>query len=586
MDRLRRLFLGTIVLLLGACHEHEPFCDGATCQPPTEDAQPPEPRSGGAPASAGGAGGATSYGGAAGEPSVDCESDDDCDDDRACTGQETCDGGVCEPGQAPSCEQGTVCVEQSRAFSCEYPDIGSWLIITSPGAVYGLPSSEIGRRSPLLLAEQKVADGVFSGFSDTYFAPDGSRVWVLFWNDDVFTNSLFEATLGAGLPGKLERVKGLPTRGAFSMPRFSADSRFAYVEDDDSGLYSLVFDPDEPARHETYLLGAAEFEWYSPPAFCTDSSLLLVSGGQLPSEDSEQSPSKTRIFDLATGTRPRPIELGAGEAVISGDASVFLLAGIDRVDLVTCEREPGFTLVSKLDRPSATLRLGREYADIAAGEAREIYSLSNPTAPVLVYACTDCYLSWHEDERFVFVNLAEDGFWLELQGDQAPARHSPVEPEDEDPDLATVADGDSAFLVQGEEATLGKGASDETYEFRLVSREDPSHTEPIVRLGHHRRGRLEWADVDAGVALVTRQEDVQELWLLRFGEAPFTEELVASADAVTLFFSVSPDLTGFAYAWTSDGLPLKPVAFQPFARGTAALSLGVRGFPSFGPGLP
>ena len=175
---------------------------------------------------------------------------------------------------------------------------------------------------------------------------------------------------------------------------------------------------------------------------------------------------------------------------------------------------------------------------------------------------------------------------MELQGDQAPARHSPVEPEDEEPDSAIVADGDSAFLVQDEEATLGEGASEETYEFRLVFREDPSHSEPIARLGHHPQGRLEWANVNAGVALVTRQGDVKELWLLRFGEVPFTEELVASADAVSSF-TVSPDLTGFAYTWTNDGLPLKqPVVFQPFAREAAPVSLGVWGVTSFGPELP
>jgi hypothetical protein len=583
---------GALLAASSGCRQHEAFCKGSACEPAGE------PRTeGGAPAS-----GRTPVahagrsGGNGGEPgAAECHRNTDCDDRQSCNGPELCVDAACQSTAAPICLAGTECVETAAGHDCRYRTPSPWLIFEGRAAVYGLPLAEIDKRDPFLLGEQNVAEGVTAGFADSFFSPDGRRLWASFYSEDVWESTLFQVSLGPGLPGRLEPVRDLPNRGSFFDPVFAADGRHGFVEDEYSGLYLFDFTNEDASRYRGKLLGQLAHAWYARPAFCSDSRLLVVSG-EVPSSEDRNAPSTAAwLFELGDDGELSKSELGPGAAMVSPDGRLIVLQGPDRVEVLGCQKELPRAELSDRYWESVSFAGKGRYVRLSEQDQHAIYSVANPFEPVLVFNCTECFVSWDDAEQHIFAHLPEDSQWLEMRGEETPVPGVPERIALLGEELAgrVEATGKEAFLVKGPEYDLeastsmgGAGGRPEvttTSEFGLIFRAAPTSIEPIVRAGHHEEGWLEWSDVDAGLAIVRRNSGDAELWLLRFAQRPFTEELIVAGPG-TSELAVSPELSGFAYSIVE---PLQPkrnkTVWQPFAQGKTPVELNVPGRPRFGP---
>jgi hypothetical protein len=605
MDRLRRTIL--IAWLVGAalsasavsCREHEALCSGLTCAAPQVVGGAGGEAS---PAFEGGSGGdATAPGGAAGAAgapleSAACRRDDDCDDRLSCNGSESCHAGQCSPGTPLKCTMGTACVEGKSAGECHFPEASPWLIVLSGGDVYGLPAAELERRDLLRLGHRD-APSVIGGFGSASFPLDGSRVWLNFYSGGFTRNSMFDVSLGPGLPGPVTPVRELPTEGGFFDPVFAADSRHAIIEDEYSGLYLFDFPAGDPNGYRGRRLGDFEYDWLYEPAFCKDSDLLVTSGRVSPEDLASELPEPAVwMFDARDSAELRETKLGDGQAAVSQDGAWIALVGSDGVELVGCERAlPRFGLAEGTWKEVEFKQRGAYVQLMKQNEAFSydfaIYSLAGSSRPVLAYSCSDCFIDWSEDERVIDVG----GTLLELQGDSSPTPYAGdgvelllgVEWAER-----VVDTGSSAFLVQlPEERTQdgGRGTTASSYEFGVIARDTPTRVIPILRDGTgHTPASVWWSDVDHGLALVERSVDSSaQLWLLRYADLPFTEEYLGPlepADGNVRYAKVSPDRRGVAYSFLNRDIgEFSDVFWQPFERGHERVALGVTGEPTFGP---
>ena len=601
---LRRSFVCSVVLLAGSagCRSHEPLCIASGCDPSGAAAG----SDGGAPAStdspesqlSGRGGGRGDAGGATEPGTAACRRDADCDDQHACNGQELCVDAACQATAVPICTDGTACVEDVVGPDCRYSTSSPWLIIQGRTAIRGLPLAQIGQRELFLLGEQEVAEGVTTGFGDSHFSPDGRRVWIPFFSEDVWESTLFEVLLGPGLPGQLERVPDLPELGSFSDPVFSADGRRGYVEDENSGLYLFDFESENPERYQGRLLGELEYAWYNSPRFCHDSRLLVVSGEAPSAEDWDAPFTPAWLFALGSNGEVSQTELGTGVATVVGQGRLIVLQGPGGVEVLGCQRELPRVQLAEGTWDEVTSKDGGLYIELRKEEEHVIFSMADPQSPVLVFACDGCSPSWAGDQEHIEAVVSDESVWLELRGNDSPVPGLPESLKLLGEELAgrVEATGEKAFLVKGFEYELeanagaagaaGQPDNSTTSEFGLVFRENPTVVEPITRTGHHVEGWLEWSDVDAGLAIVRRQTEGPELWLLRFAERPFTEVLIAAGQG-TSELAVSPDHSGFAYSFAEPReLKRNKTMWQPFAQNSAPIELAVPGRPTFGPRLP
>jgi hypothetical protein len=521
------------------------------------------------------------------EPSG-CRDDADCADEVRCNGLESCEGGECRPGATLICTMGTRCVELEATAECRFPEPSPWLLVLSGGAVFGLPVAELGRRSLLPLGERDVASG-FSGFAFAEVSPDNRRVWLHFYHGTFRDVSMFGVSLGAGLPGPMAPVHDLPTIGSFLTPVFSADSRYAFIEDEYSGLYLFEFSDEDPNRYRARLVGVYEPAWYDQHGFCENSELLVASGRVDWDEDQPSEPSAW-LLDSGAGPELRETELGPGSTYISSSGRLLALAGAEGVELLTCDRSLARVPLAAGEWRNVIFMHGDSYVALSSFGDYEIYSIADRSAPVLVYSCSDCEVEWPGEGLIRVTGTSEDGVF-ELQGDSPPKPS--VDENSESPlpaELAelVVASGTRAFLLQAPEEVIkagGADGSDASREFSVVDRAEPGQVLPILREGSgHDEGSVLWTDMDRGLSLVTRSRaSSEELWVLHFAEPPFTEELIDS-DSASARAAVSPDGRGFAYWFTeSDSPDGSEIVWQPFARGSQGVPLGVTGEPMFGP---
>lgn len=591
---LTPLWVGAAVAsVVGGCREHDSLCASdcsstAVVDPRGEGGNATaSPSQGGADAAAGA--GASGGSNVPLEP-VGCGDDADCADQLRCNGSERCEDGACQPGTELSCTMGTQCVELETVAECRFPEPSPWLVVLGAGAAFGLPVAELEKRSLFPLGERDVASG-FSGFVFHYFSPDGRRLWLFSYHGSFRDASMLSVVLGAGLPGPMTPVHDLPTVGSFVSPVFSADSRHAFIEDEYSGLYLFDFSDQDPNEYRGRLLGVYEPDWYEEHGFCEDSDLLVASG-RVEFENGEPSGRSAWLLDSGAGTEIRETELGVGNTYVSGSGKLIALVGEEGVELITCDRSLARTPLASGDWMDVSFVGGDKYVELRFFGDYQIFSIANPSAPVLVYSCSSCDVEWPFDGVIRVSGTTEDGL-LELQGD------APLKPYlGEDPDAVplsaelaerVVARGTDLYLLKAPEVIgaggAGGAAGETSSEFGIVRGTDPDRVVPIVREGSsHAVGTLEWSDVDRGLAIVTRSSDSSdEVWLLRFAEPPFTEELVGSGKASALT-ATSPDRRGFVYWFKDwDTNELSEIVWQPFARGSQSVPLGVTGEPMFGP---
>jgi hypothetical protein len=259
------------VLVVAGCRSHTAVCDDVDCRS-TGSAGAAEVASGagGIPDNAAGAGAGAGAGGAA-VSELECTSDADCMRGTLCDGVETCVEGVCQNGDAPSCEPGTMCLPDSSDGACVYTESSPWILVSYDDRITGLPRHLLGTRDLVTLAERK-NNARSSPFLYATWSPSGADALVV---TEEFDDGVREARMrfGAGLPAPLAPFAELPNWFPLEQldNTFAPDgSRLAIHDRFDGSLYliSLEEPPAPTRRFETDIV-----------AFCADPATWLGTAG-------------------------------------------------------------------------------------------------------------------------------------------------------------------------------------------------------------------------------------------------------------------------------------------------------------------
>jgi hypothetical protein len=220
------------------CREHEPVCNGAQCSA--------------AAAFVAGASGAPALPddddvvAAGGAPSSGCASDAACDNMHSCDGQERCVQGRCESGTPMVCPDGTVCRE-GEAEACGFEEASPWLLTSSQGDLWGLPTRELARGGQLrrlLRGTQEPREHI----TTVTWAPDGSQA-IASTALPQFRAGFLSLAFGEGLPSAPTRLRDVPLWvTGLGDPYFSPDSRYVFVYDWTSGSYLVSLKDDRPTQ--------------------------------------------------------------------------------------------------------------------------------------------------------------------------------------------------------------------------------------------------------------------------------------------------------------------------------------------------
>jgi hypothetical protein len=250
----------TVVAMAASCRDHVPVCGGMECEASLVSMAGAGPRE---QATAGQAGQAGQAG--RGEAAPECSSDADCDNHLICDGKEHCRDGSCEPGDPVGCPNLAMHCEEDASEHCVFDTPSPWLVVGEGDKLAGLPTSELGKQERLVtLAGRPASRGL--GFAGAMVGKSG-RFALSVALEEEFLMSVRYFRFGPGLPSELQLVPDVPDLlETFREPVVSADSRFALIFDDATGIYlAPLADPRQPTFSFPVELG----EYYEA-SFCEE----------------------------------------------------------------------------------------------------------------------------------------------------------------------------------------------------------------------------------------------------------------------------------------------------------------------------
>lgn len=375
------------VLVVAGCRSHSAVCDGVDCRATgAGGAVDVVSGRGGAPDNASGTGvgagaaAAAAAGGAAvREP--ECTSDGDCTRGTVCDGIESCIDGLCQNGDAPSCDDGTECNPDSSDGACVYAEQSPWILVSFDDRIAGLPRHLLGTRPLVTLAESN-DNPRSSPFYYATWSPSGADALVV---TEELDNGQGVARLrfGAGLPAPLMPFANVPNwfrLEQLGMTFASDGSRLAINDVLDGSLYLVgLEEPVAPTRR---------FE-VDIVAFCADPTTWLGTRGLVTPADEELV-----VQDLA------------GSLTLSPDARWVARDGAEAA-LVPCraDAEPvplGFSATLTWSPGASFLA-----AELEDGSLR-ILSVANPSSPTEVWThANTSFRGFSADGASVVVQLPD-----------------------------------------------------------------------------------------------------------------------------------------------------------------------------------
>jgi hypothetical protein len=450
----------------------------------------------------GGAGGRQAAGGSpsatagdGGDPAV-CETNVDCADDLVCNGDERCEDGVCVAGKALACDGGMTCSESDPGEPCAYATPSPWLLLLSSETIWGLPTTELGKR-PMLRLGSRPSSGLLVGMNDVAFAPGGQHALVEFLAED-FGKTVLELSFGRGIPDAARPVANLPIWGSYSTPVFSPDGSRALLADYDVGTYLL----DLSGTRAQVAPIDAPIDWVDDVAFCSDSRTWLRIGDQ------------TALYAETSG-QPKAIDLEHNEEYdvrLSPDARMIWLGG-ESQRLVACAPDARSEALGVLADKAEFSPDSRFLLLTLADGSTKLLSVTESLTTTEVWSGSDV-LDWTWSEGAGSLLLHFEADVTTSYGYLALSR--------EQPELVTLAlDGAASILGCGRDACLARGPTQDDTQGPLLLQPLEANAAPIVLGNDSSMAEVVLADFEHDRLLLQRvAAEGNELVLTDFAGAP------------------------------------------------------------------
>lgn len=480
--------IGASLLALAGCRPSLDLCaDGCATAGDTSHVDDGElGGAGGRPSGAAGDGGA---------PAV-CETNDDCADALVCNGDELCEDGVCVAGKALTCDGGMTCSESDPGEPCAYATPSPWLLLLSSETIWGLPTTELGKR-PMLGLGSRPSSGLLVGMNEVAFAPGGRHALVEFLAED-FGKTVLELSFGRGIPDAARAVANLPNWGSYSTPVFSPDGSRALLADYDIGTYLL----DLSGTRAQVTPIDAPIDWVDDMAFCSDSRTWLRIGDQ------------TALYAETSG-QPKAIDLEHNEEYdvrLSPDARMIWLGG-ESQRLVACAPDARSEALGVLaDKAEFSPDSRFLLLSLADGSAK-LLSITESLTTTEVWSGSGVLdWSWSEGAGSLLLHVEAEGItsygYLVLSHEQ--------------PELVALAlDGAASISSCGRDACLARGPTQDDTPGPLLLQPLEANAGPISLGNDSSTAEVLLADFEHDrLLLQLTNEDGNELLLTDFAGAP------------------------------------------------------------------
>jgi hypothetical protein len=434
----------------------------------------------------------------------ECTTDGDCTRGTACDGVESCIDGVCENGDAPSCEHGTECDPDSTDGACVYTEQSPWVLVSFDDRVAGLPRHLLGT-TPLVTLAESSDNASSSPFYYASWSPNGTDALVVTEELDN-GQGLARLRFGAGLPAPLMPFANLPNWfrvEALGMTFASDGSRLAVHDALDGSLYLVgLEEPAAPTRR---------FE-ADIVAFCADPATWLGARGLVTPADDEL----VVIQELS------------GSLTLSPDARWVARDGAEAA-LVPCraDAEPvplGFAATLTWSPGAGFLA-----AELEDGSVR-ILSVADPSSPTDVWTHANAsFRGFSADGASVVVQLpdAERLSFVDLAATEPTATELLL-----DPSASIEMFGPQALLAS---QYVGEETVETLFWQPLRALQAP---QPLVK------GDIDSQDAARGAAILRVAADgmLVDTLLVRFDGDGFRLDPLAEVNAITLStLVVAPD---------------------------------------------